>query len=544
MLTHHLLPFLVLISTLAAVQAEAVVSDSQDVVESDDFRIELPDRLRTDGEALKSSTARVLLLLCENKGRFKNTDPLDAPFFSRPQPIASISANDLAEKPFLTLGDGVPGTVSTPDRLDQLNGEFNIRAVLDYGRSRSHYAAGNLISKIVPVTLNSNEPQTITIPLDKRIPENEFKDTDHLKWIEIESEVMTRAGYTAKHRAGVVLPDEYHEPLANRRYWPTIYVIPGFGGDHRDAERYARILSDSSAKGLIPQAVWVVLNPESPLGHHGFVNSLNNGPWESALVEEFIPWLENRFRLLKTSEARILTGHSSGGWSALWLQLQYPEIFGGCFSSSPDPVSFSHFGAVNLYRDPNLFLDVDGELRPSMRIWLRGGSSRVVLTIEDEISMEHAISPNGTSGEQWAAWNAMFSSRDKETGLPVMAYDETTGEIDHVAITKDWMPFDIAQMSKRDWPRYEPIFRDKVRILCGNQDSFYLERAVGNLKRFVDNQGKEDGSGYIEILENHDHNSIVPAIRERWYREMRKMIADAPLENPPPAKSSSVKKTN
>ena len=106
------------------------------------------------------------------------------------------------------------------------------------------------------------------------------------------------------------------------------------------------------------------------------------------------------------------------------------------------------------------------------------------------------------------------------------------------------MPFDIAQMSKRDWPRYEPIFRDKVRILCGNQDSFYLERAVGNLKRFVDNQGKEDGSGYIEILENHDHNSIVPAIRERWYREMRKMIADAPLENPPPAKSSSVKKTN
>ena len=528
----RLLLILGLLSLFAAVEAVAVVSGSQEADEGDYFQIELPDQLRTNPEGLKSSSARVLLLLCENRGRYQRTDPLDAPFLGRPQPIASISAQKLFENPSLTLGDGVAGTTSTPARFDQLEGDFNIRAVLDYGRSRGHYSPGNLISDIIPVTFVPNQSQSFTIPLREHIPESERTDTTSLKWIDIKSETMTRAGYSARLRAGVVLPDEYHETLADRRYWPTIYVIPGFGGTDSEAERYARLLSDSSAKGLIPQAVWIVLDPESPLGHHGFVNSLNNGPWESALIEEFIPWLEHRFRLVKNPEARIITGHSSGGWSSLWLQLQHPDVFGMCFSSSPDPVSFSHFGTVNLYRDANLFADVDGKKRPSMRVWLRGEHSRVVLTVEDEISMEHAISPNGTSGEQWAAWNAMFSARDTSTGLPVMAYDELTGKIDHVVITNDWMPFDIVQMIKLNWPRYEPIFRNNVRVMCGDQDSFYLERAVKSLKRFVHNQQDEDGLGYIEILKNHDHNSIVPAIQERWYREMRQIIADAPLVNP------------
>ena len=479
---------LTLMSALATAHADAVVPDEQETGGGDYFQIELPDRLRSGLEGLKNSPARVLLLLCEGRGRYNTADPIDAPFLSRPQPIASISANELVDNTSIKLGDGIAGTVSTPAQFDQLQGDFNVRAVLDYGLSRSHYSPGNLISEIVSVTFIANQSQSFTIPLSERIPESDKTDTKNLKWIDIKSEVMTQAGYSANLRAGVVLPDDYHETLADRRYWPTIYVIPGFGGTHDDAERYARLLSDSSAKGFIPQAVWIVLNPESRLGHHGFVNSSNNGPWESALIDEFIPWLEHRFRLLKTPEARIITGHSSGGWTSLWLQLQHPEVFGACFSSSPDPVSFSHFGVVNLYRDANLFVDVDGKPRPSMRVWLRGELSRVVLTIEDEISMENAISPNGTSGEQWAAWNAMFSPREKSTGLPVMAYDENSGQVNHVVITKDWMSFDIAQMIKRDWPRYEPIFRNNVRVFCGNQDSFYLERAVHNLKRYVDNQ--------------------------------------------------------
>jgi len=42
-------------------------------------------------------------------------------------------------------------------------------------------------------------------------------------------------------------------------------------------------------------------------------------PRGEALVKEFIPYLESQFHLIAKPEARIVTGHSSGGWSSLWL---------------------------------------------------------------------------------------------------------------------------------------------------------------------------------------------------------------------------------
>jgi enterochelin esterase-like enzyme len=40
---------------------------------------------------------------------------------------------------------------------------------------------------------------------------------------------------------------------------------------------------------------------------------------------------------------RLLTGHSSGGWAALWLQVTYPKLFGGAWPTSPDPSDFRDF---------------------------------------------------------------------------------------------------------------------------------------------------------------------------------------------------------
>ena len=51
-------------------------------------------------------------------------------------------------------------------------------------------------------------------------------------------------------------------------------------------------------------------------GHSTYANSDNNGPWGDAFVNEFLPALEKKYRC---NGARFLAGHSSGGWSALWL---------------------------------------------------------------------------------------------------------------------------------------------------------------------------------------------------------------------------------
>ena len=381
------------------------------------------------------------------------------------------------------------------------------------------------------VELAAGEDQVVNLELDQWIDAEPLPSADNLKWIEYESPMLSRAlGRPVVHRAGVALPHGYDNPRADRRYWPTIYVIPGFGGDHREAEQLARLLANPAARSIMPQAVWVVLDPNDRLGHHGFVDSENFGPRGTALVTEFIPWLEGRFRLVRDDPGqRLVTGHSSGGWSSIWLQMQYPEIFGGCFSSAPDPVSFDAFGTVDLYREPNLFRTADGRSRACMRSSLNLAIDRVVMTVEEEIAMEYAIAPDGTSGEQWDAWTAMFSGMDPLTRAPRRAYNAITGEINLEVIEADWSRYDINRMVREQPERFAPLFNDRIRILCGSRDTWYLERAVKRLRQTLDAIKSDDtnGNGYIEIVNGATHSTIVPRANERWFREMKAALDQA-----------------
>ena len=50
--------------------------------------------------------------------------------------------------------------------------------------------------------------------------------------------------------------------------------------------------------------------------------------------------LERRYRMDARPAGRLLIGHSSGGWATLWLQVSYPKLFGGTWSTAPDSVTF------------------------------------------------------------------------------------------------------------------------------------------------------------------------------------------------------------
>jgi enterochelin esterase-like enzyme len=76
-------------------------------------------------------------------------------------------------------------------------------------------------------------------------------------------------------------------------------------------------------------------------------------------TQELIPLVEKTYR---TNKARLLTGHSSGGWTVLWLQTHYPEVFTACWSSSLTRL-ISSFQQVNLYEDKNIFYAKDSSLR-------------------------------------------------------------------------------------------------------------------------------------------------------------------------------------
>ena len=142
----------------------------------------------------------------------------------------------------------------------------------------------------------------------------------------------------------------------------------------------------------MPEMIWVFLDESSPTGTHEFADGVNNGPWGTALTSELIPHLESQYRMEARVSGRFLQGHSSGGWATLWLQTTYRKIFGGTWSSSPDPSDFHAFSTIDscTQRDANMYRRADGSAQPIMRM-----HGTVLATMEELSHMESVLGDYG-----------------------------------------------------------------------------------------------------------------------------------------------------
>src|SRR5262249_44272249 len=143
--------------------------------------------------------------------------------------------------------------------------------------------------------------------------------------------------------------------------YPTVYFIGGFGGGHR----YATQMAAGGLPKIVANCMIIVLDFSCSLGHSVFADSENNGSWGKFLIEELILAVEVKYHGAQDNpDLRVVTGVSSGGWSSLWLLLNYPERFAGCWSYCPDPVDFRDFQRINLYKDHvNMYKDEKGDRR-------------------------------------------------------------------------------------------------------------------------------------------------------------------------------------
>jgi hypothetical protein len=237
-------------------------------------------------------------------------------------------------------------------------------------------------------------------------------------------------------------------------------------------------------KGEVPlQALRVVLDPEVPLGHSVFANSANNGPVGDALVRELIPEIERRFRAVPHSHGRFVTGHSSGGWSALWLQVSYPDCFGGCWSLAPDPVDFRAFQTMNIYEDRNGHWTREGFPRPLSR-----SRDRVNLTFSQVNQVEYVAGYGG----QLDSFNAVFGPRGLN-GRPGPLMNKLTGIVDR-QVAEPWKRYDIRMLLQENWPKLGSRLKGKLHVIAAGWDTFYLNPAIELLRDFL---ATTDYGGYV-----------------------------------------------
>lgn len=368
---------------------------------------------------------------------------------------------------------------------DVAPGDYIAQAVLDTNRDRKAVAApGNLVSAPTPITIGAS-PGTIRLALTRKIPAEVLPaDTDELRWVKIPSAVLSAFHQRPIFlRAGIILPRGYAQETTRR--YPLRIRIGGYGASYQGTQRLMRQdgafrqawLSDEA-----PRMILVHLDGDGPLGDPYQVNSANHGPYGDALTQELIPHLEREFRLVAAPRARVLDGGSTGGWVSLALQIFYPELFNGAWSSCPDGVDFRGFQLLNIYEDANAYINRRGFERPSAREI--NGDTR--FTMRHELQMETVLGAGNAwivSGGQWGAWNATYGPKGAD-GRPVALWDGTTGAIDH-AVAEQWKPYDLRLRLETNWSTLAPALQGKIAIWMGDADNYFLNNAAHLLEGFL-----------------------------------------------------------
>lgn len=424
-------------------------------------------------------------------------------------------------------------------------GDYAVQAVLDTHRSYNYAgrAAGDLTSPVVRLRLplDASAPavtlETVVKPLDPWAPpglspkglELRAALKPHATTIAFESPALSAFwGRSVIMGGWVVTPPGYDR--RGKATYPTVYAIHGFGAGPGDLIGRAADIYAAMAAGRTPPMIWVILDHSGPTGTSEFADSVNNGPWDKALTQELIPDLERHYRMDGRMAGRFLTGHSSGGWASLWLQTRHAKLFGGTWSTSPDPTDFHDFLGVDLYApNANLYVTPEGAPRPMMR---EGG--QVVGAFAPFARQEAVLGANG----QMASFEWVFSPRGPD-GRPLPMFDRVTGEIDPAVIAYWRDHYDLAHRLTAEGRALKPDLDGKIHVAVGAADTFYLDGAVHRLQAVLDGLGVKSrfqfvpGRGHFDLYAVGDRpNALLETYAWEMYavaRPARRPRGDPPL---------------
>ncbi len=469
----------------------------------------------------------IVYFITESDRRWSMRQPLRGPWFDKPQPIASMSIEKWDTSQPIVLSDSNAARFGGP--LDAFAGPVRVQALLHVNDDLPRLIAGPecLYSDVVSYEADANGIDLVAIEFNHRFEDVPPADMPaNLKWIEQRSDLLSEAlGRNVMQRCAVALPADYDERPDVR--WPVVFVIP----DRTDlvlraAIEHAEMLLIPGVEDIAPNAVHVVLDPQTRWGHHGFVDSAFHGPRLTALVMELLPQLQRQFRLRNEAESRIVTGIGLGGWSALWLILNQPDVFGACWATAPTPVDFHALQNIDLYESANAFHDDSSEPYWAFR---RTGMAIDVMvpatTSRQMWQMEQAIDTHGRSGGLWQTLHQMYGPVDELTGQVRPLFDSHTGVFDD-AVRQHWQQFDIVALVRSNPEKYLPIIAERVHLFCGDLDSFYFDLAV---RRFIDalqelGDGGPVAASSILLIEGAIHNNAQRHVFDDWNREMREHL--------------------
>lgn len=135
------------------------------------------------------------------------------------------------------------------------------------------------------------------------------------------------------HRVRITFPEDYNSTTDS---YPVVYLLHGgAGGNSAQWTEGGGAAEDISAD----HPVIVVMPDGGKVGW--FTNWLNNSPtqeWASFYETQLVPWVDANLRTVAATNGRAIAGLSMGGYGAVRIAQDRPDLFGavGSFSGAVD----------------------------------------------------------------------------------------------------------------------------------------------------------------------------------------------------------------
>ncbi len=143
-----------------------------------------------------------------------------------------------------------------------------------------------------------------------------------------------------ERKYAIYLPQDYE---SSHRSYPVLYLLHGAGDDQTGWVQFGEVLhiADKTINEGYATPM-IIIMPDANTGRRGYFNS-PKGDWqfEDFFFEEFIPFIENEYRIRKEKRYRAVAGLSMGGGGTFMYALHHPELFSSAcpLSASCGPIS-------------------------------------------------------------------------------------------------------------------------------------------------------------------------------------------------------------
>ena len=145
----------------------------------------------------------------------------------------------------------------------------------------------------------------------------------------------------------MILPPDYRVSLATR--YPVLYLLHGVAGHYSDWITHTNVADYAAEYRLI------VVMPEGNNGWYTDSATVPADKYESYILKELIPDVQQRYRTIETRYGRAVAGLSMGGYGALKFGLKSPEMF--VFAGSMSGALAGPSWTENDLKDPGVIRD-------------------------------------------------------------------------------------------------------------------------------------------------------------------------------------------